>query len=520
MFGRARNRPELLANAVLGFMINCMFGGPSFLAKMLPVAKLDASFLKNQMDLTVACVEKSGGSVIAFVCDDNRTNQKYFKSFPTVPDKPWVTVDNKYLLFDYVHLIKSIRNNWLTEKSGELLFEHDGVIRTAKWSHLVQLYNFETSGEFVKMSKLTEKAIRPKSTEKQSVSICLQVFCEETLTSLLTHPILKHDPEVSETALFIQNVIRFWKIVNVHSKGFDTRKNDPDRAVFSSSNDPRLDFLQGFGTMCLNMISTPRKREKQLTRDTALAVYQTCSGLVDLTRYLLSKPEYEYVALGKFTSDKLEKAFGKLRQGSGGAYFITVQQILEKLNIKKAWQLLKHSNIDQIGTDVSHACSQCDYTLDEGGVAAFDHLEELEDGIKEETKISLVHIAGYVTRRDQGQLRVLSENDDDDGTTFFYFERYGEYTREMDRGGLHKPTDSTCQWVFFCYIMFVAIKESVCRLSLSRVFDEVSDTYHFSMRRNHSRTLSNIFLNNYCREMTPRSNKEANQKVLKLSFKD
>ena len=34
--------------------------------------------------------------------------------------------------------------------------------------------------------------------------------------------------------------------------------------------------------------------------------------------------------LGNFTSDPLEKQFGKLRQGTGGAYFIIVQQILEK----------------------------------------------------------------------------------------------------------------------------------------------------------------------------------------------
>ena len=37
------------------------------------------------------------------------------------------------------------------------------------------------------------------------------------------------------------------------------------------------------------------------------------------------KKKLLYVILGLFTSDPLEKKFGKLRQGCGAAYFITVQ---------------------------------------------------------------------------------------------------------------------------------------------------------------------------------------------------
>ena len=44
--------------------------------------------------------------------------------------------------------------------------------------------------------------------------------------------------------------------------------------------------------------------------------------------------------LGIFTTEYLEKEFGKLRQGSGGTYFITVQHIMEKVAIKKTKLLL------------------------------------------------------------------------------------------------------------------------------------------------------------------------------------
>ena len=42
-----------------------------------------------------------------------------------------------------------------------------------------------------------------------------------------------------------------------------------------------------------------------------------------------------------FTSDHIEKEFGKLRQGCGGCYFITVQQIMENVAISKTKLLLQ-----------------------------------------------------------------------------------------------------------------------------------------------------------------------------------
>ena len=45
----------------------------------------------------------------------------------------------------------------------------------------------------------------------------------------------------------------------------------------------------------------------------------------------------------------------------------------------------------------------------------------------------------------------------------------------------------------------------------------VSEYYNFTTDRRHGNILSNIFLNNFCSSMTPRSAKEPNFKVLKLS---
>ena len=260
VFGKACNNPSMLANSVLGLMIDCMFGGPTFLSKMVPVAKLNVDFLLEQINELISSITSSNGSVIAFICDGNRTNQSVFKRFTTVDDKPWRASNNLFLLFDYVHISKNIRNNWMTEKTGELVYEDNGVLKTAKWDHLLQLYRAESSQDpILKLSRLNEKSVMPKHTEKQSVSLCLQVFCDETATALLTHSATKNETGIEETAFFIQKVVKFWKIVNVKHKGEDMASNDPLKAVISDPNDVRLNYLLQFGTMCLNDIKAQEK---------------------------------------------------------------------------------------------------------------------------------------------------------------------------------------------------------------------------------------------------------------------
>ena len=111
---------------------------------------------------------------------------------------------------------------------------------------------------------------------------------------------------------------------------------DQDRAVIRSENDDQLKTLLEFGDMELKMCEsgTTVERTKCLTKDTSKAIWHTCNGLVGLSKHLL-KQSHPYVLLGIFTTDHLEKQFEKSCQGCGGTYFITVQQIIEKMAIQK-----------------------------------------------------------------------------------------------------------------------------------------------------------------------------------------
>ena len=105
-------------------------------------------------------------------------------------------------------------------------------------------------------------------------------------------------------------------------------------AVISNPDDNRLNFLLEIASMSEKMVTKQQgKRKEQLTKDTGKALSHTCRGIVALSKTLLQEKSFDYVLLGKFTTDPLEKMFGKLRQGSGGTYFINVQQVLEIVRI-------------------------------------------------------------------------------------------------------------------------------------------------------------------------------------------
>ena len=88
---------------------------------IIPIHKLKASFQFEEVKKAAAVIEKSGGVVVGSITDNNKVNQHYCTMFsenrghkaahPLDESKEW------YLLFDTVHLFKSIRNNWYSEKS-------------------------------------------------------------------------------------------------------------------------------------------------------------------------------------------------------------------------------------------------------------------------------------------------------------------------------------------------------------------------------------------------------------------
>ena len=262
LFGKAENDPNSLAKSVLAIMIQCLHGGPKFLAKIIPVSKVSGKFQFDLVKKVVKTVNNAGGETIAIICDDNKVNQKFFKLVKTENAKPWITTESDdfpagiFLLFDFVHLFKSIRNNFYTEKTREISYKHGDMEHpeTAKWSDLVNLFKLDQHSEHsVKYAhKLTEIAISPKPIERQNVATMLKVFCEETVAALRQHPHLDTE-STKPTADFIELWVQLWKIINIKAPFLGERKNDPLRAEFRSCEDERFGMITRMVEMIENM---------------------------------------------------------------------------------------------------------------------------------------------------------------------------------------------------------------------------------------------------------------------------
>ena len=219
---------------------------------MLPIAKSNSQFLYEQIRLTIDVVNQSSGIVKAVIYDGNRNNQAFLRLFDTEPQQPWLTKGAIYLLYDFVHLLKNITNNWLTEKMGELAFYERGMKKVARWSHLVELYKLEAEG-VVKVSKLMEVSVYPKPIERQSVATSLRVCCEENYTAIINHRGMRNVDGREHTTAFIKIVVNCWKILNVKNKGVDVRFSNKLQAVLQDPLDERLNIILQSGKMALQM---------------------------------------------------------------------------------------------------------------------------------------------------------------------------------------------------------------------------------------------------------------------------
>ena len=250
------------------------------------------------------------------------------------------------------------------------------------------------------------------------------------------------------------------------------------------------------------------KRVQCLTPDTSKAFAHTCRGLVDLSKTLLQREEQEYVMFGDYTTDELEGEFIDFRQGFGGADFITVQNIVEKVRIEHA-KLLLQFGVEIPDIAAGHKCYVCDRELNEKESEVYDSLEALEGSLESSVVQSLCYIAGYVVRH--------QKYDDDDDDTYVYYRQHGTYLKNLNRGGLCIPGDRVVQWVIFCYLLFHAIDDNCCINFLMKVFGQISDQFAFSMTKKHCRCLGSTFLKNSVMLKSPLSQKETSLRVLKFS---
>ena len=196
------------------------------------------------------------------------------------------------------------------------------------------------------------------------------------------------------------------------------------------------------------MRPTTNPRVCSITSDTAKFLAHICRRAVDLTRYLLASGN-EYVMLRWFSTDPLERAFGKLLQDSGLTYFLSAQSVIEKIRIQRAklsTQLKLNISNDSAGDE--HECELCKRLLTDEECEIFDNLEALEKSVGSDVVAAILYIAGYLQKQ-AGQIR--------DNDTMYYYDKFGNYLDQLNRGALVLPQGHLEQWCIYCFVLFTQI---------------------------------------------------------------
>ena len=126
--GHAENNASNdLATSALVTEIICHYGGPRYIMQSIPVSHLKAPELKDILLETASTLKEKGRMPIYFICDNCRLNQGTYHVLGGLGRAylPALGI-HVYLVYDFVHIIKYLRNNWITEPSIELTFNVDG----------------------------------------------------------------------------------------------------------------------------------------------------------------------------------------------------------------------------------------------------------------------------------------------------------------------------------------------------------------------------------------------------------
>ena len=205
---------DQVAKTVFAFMVKSIFGPYKEIVHLIPKASKSSDFLYERTRDVLSLTNDACANVISIITDNNSVNIKCFEYLGCPKGisntiNP-VTEEPLYLLYDAVHIIKNVRNNWLNkrliEKPLTFYLEKNGAItkHIAKFVHLFKLYEASEHSVLKVSSKLTMKSLAPSSMEKQNVSLALKIFNMENVNGLRYLANIENKPEYLDTALYLE----------------------------------------------------------------------------------------------------------------------------------------------------------------------------------------------------------------------------------------------------------------------------------------------------------------------------
>ena len=352
------------ATTILAFMISSVLSKNKDIIALYPVRNLTLEILLKFMKQVLEIVHKCQFTILAIISDNNRINRNMFTALcdndlkPCIPH-PFCPGKKLFFMFDSVHLIKSIRNNWLNQANQILHFPSpvDERLCCANFMDLKLLHDSEKHSLVKLAPKLCQKSLFPSNIERQNVNYALNVFHHTNSIAIELNK-NKLSKNALDTKLFIEYISTWWKIMNVKHPFSGQRSLDDMLHPIKTLKDKNYNFLQDFSNWIhkWNTLSSLKGKERKdlgipgkggmLSKETFCALQLTMESMIEIVKYLFETLSFSYVLPGKFQTDNLEARFGQYRQMSGGNYNISCQQIYESEKKLRIISLISlHSDI-------------------------------------------------------------------------------------------------------------------------------------------------------------------------------
>ena len=330
-------QPDNPAKAVFAIMVSILYKKWSTVIRLLPCSKSSASELYPIIRSVINDIENSN-LMVEVICTDNYPmNVSLFKLFSptgvlvTIVPHPFYPERSIVLLFDFVHILKSIRNNWLNKHDYNRTFLYpsfDDFSHNSKalFEDIRQLYRSEQNSVAKLAHRLTAKSCWPTSLERQNVSLAHRVFNESTAAALTIQNSSRLKFK-SDTADFVTIISKVWKTFNINTPNKGIRLND-ELSLPLVNNDPRFHYLGRIVDWFDRWKTFPEKTGK-LSTQTFTSFRHSCLALPKIVNHLTHNRGFSFVLSSFLQTDPLEHHFGLHRMMAGAHYHITYCQILE-----------------------------------------------------------------------------------------------------------------------------------------------------------------------------------------------
>lgn len=402
-YNRANSNAGTNLTTIYAFMIHSMYSNFRELIYILPVSRINQDSLHNVIKTIIINLEEAGYPVFCVVSNNNAINGKAMSNFANNKRLSIVyphPVNNNrplFYLYDPLHLLKSVKCDWLNSKFDQTLVYPDfktGVDKIASFQILKRLYESERDKVLKFDYPLNLKYVFLSNLEVQDVHLCQKIFDPFVVQALVQFESVIGKSK--DTGDFIDIVLRWWNIVNDNAAfngGCSDARHEP--IVGANSADPKLEFLEKMLTWL--EVWKRRKVPHRLTPQTHNALYHTIHGMLEITKYCFEELKLNYVLLGKFRTDLLEHRFGKYRRLIGSQYIsIRKMYALEKKLVIQSLPALKspsfgHVPIEVLYEKIDEVDERSDETpLNPSIIITEDDFEEFKDEIP-----VLTYLTGY-----------------------------------------------------------------------------------------------------------------------------